>query len=67
MEYKPIRTQAQYDFVAERMEQLTNAEPNSEEAEELKLLTSLIREFESTQDYSHVPGQSRLRSSEEGC
>lgn len=44
MEYKPIVTQWQYDFVANRMEQLTDAKPNTPEALELKLLTEMIVE-----------------------
>lgn len=46
MEYKPIVTQWQYDFVANRMEQLTDAKPNTPEALELKLLTEMIVEYE---------------------
>lgn len=45
MEYKPIVTQWQYDFVAKRIEQLKDAEPNTPEALELKLLTEMIVEY----------------------
>lgn len=46
MEYKPIKTQWQYDVVAKRMEQLTDADPYTPEADELKILTEMIVEYE---------------------
>ncbi|MFD3000452.1 hypothetical protein ACFS7Z_08785 [Pontibacter toksunensis] len=60
MEHKPITTQAEYDKVASRIEQLKDGDPGSEEAEELKLLTKLIVAFESRKQ------QTKLRNSEEG-
>lgn len=47
IKHRPITTQGQYDIVASRIEQLKDAAAGSEEAKELKLLTSLIVEFES--------------------
>lgn len=47
MEYKPITTQDEYDKIASRIEQLKDGDAGSEEAEELKLLTKLIVEYES--------------------
>lgn len=46
MEYTAIKTQEQYDAIADRIEQLKNAPIGSEEAKELKLLTKLIVDFE---------------------
>lgn len=46
MKHLPIRTGEQYEEVARRMEQLQDAEADSEEADELKLLTKLIAEYE---------------------
>ena len=45
-EHTPITTQEQYDAVASRLEELKDAPAGSEEAEELKLLTKLIVDFE---------------------
>ena len=52
MEHKPIKTQDEYDAVASRIEQLKDGEAGSEEAEELKLLTKLIVEYESNRQQS---------------
>lgn len=46
IQHKPITNQEQYDVVANRMEQLIDADPNSEGSKELKLLTRLIVECE---------------------
>ncbi|MCC9138672.1 hypothetical protein ACFSKU_18385 [Pontibacter silvestris] len=45
MEYKPIKTQWQYDFVAKRIEQLKDTDPYTPEAEELRLLTEMVVEY----------------------
>lgn len=42
-----IKTKAQYQAVASRMEQINNAPAGSEAAKELNILSSLITEFES--------------------
>lgn len=42
-----ITTQVQYHAVASRIEQLKDAEPGSDAAKELKVLTRLLVEFES--------------------
>ncbi|WP_347160350.1 hypothetical protein [Pontibacter chitinilyticus] len=46
MEYRPIDTQRQYEFVARRIEQLQHAAPHAPEADELKILTELIVDYE---------------------
>ncbi|WP_162052692.1 hypothetical protein [Pontibacter pamirensis] len=51
MEHKPITTQDKYDKVAARIEQLKDGEAGSEEAEEMKLLTKLIVEYESKRQH----------------
>lgn len=51
MEHKPITAQDEYDKIASRIEQLKDGEAGSEEAEELKLLTKLIVEYESKRQH----------------
>lgn len=46
MEYRPIKTDWQYRMVAERIEQLQDADPYTPEADELRLLTELIVDYE---------------------
>lgn len=46
MKNKPIISEEEYEFAVCRLERLTDAAPGSKEAEELKLLTRLVREFE---------------------
>lgn len=55
-----ITTHTQYHAVASRMEQLKDAAPGSQPAKELKVLTRLIVEFESSgrqQAWSNAPMQ----------
>ncbi|GAB3536153.1 hypothetical protein GCM10027443_26030 [Pontibacter brevis] len=47
MKHKPITTQDEYNTIAFRIELLKDGEAGSDEAEELKLLTRLIVEYES--------------------
>lgn len=53
-----ITTQAQYHAVSSRIEQIKDAEPDTPEAMELKLLTKLIVEYE-TQRPTASPEQSQ--------
>jgi hypothetical protein len=46
VEFRLIRTQWQYDFLAERMEQLKGADPYTPEGQELKVLTEMAVEYE---------------------
>lgn len=46
MKNKPVISAEEYEFAVCRLEKLIDAEPSSEEAEELKLLTKLIAAFE---------------------
>lgn len=46
MKNEPIISAEEYEFAVCRLEKLTDAEPSSEEAEELKLLTRLVAAFE---------------------
>lgn len=54
MRHCHIATQEQFEAVAARIEQLKDAEPNSEEAKELKRLTRLIRNLKA--GWAKVPG-----------
>ncbi|WP_347050291.1 helix-turn-helix domain-containing protein [Flavobacterium olei] len=46
MEIKPIRTENDYDLALERVNTLFNAKQNTDEADELDILVTLIEKYE---------------------
>lgn len=46
MEINPIKTELDYDLALERVNQIFDAEPNSDEADELDILVTLIEKYE---------------------
>ena len=46
MHIKPIKTEQDYDLALERLEIIFDAEPNTEEGDELEILSILIEKYE---------------------
>jgi len=46
MNIKPIKTEQDYDLALERLEMIFDAEPNTEEGDELEILSILIEKYE---------------------
>ncbi len=46
MNIKPIKTQKDYDNTLERVDKLMNAEPNTQEFDELDILVTLVEAYE---------------------
>ncbi len=46
MEINPIKTELDYDLALERVNEIFEAEPNSDEADELDILVTLIEKYE---------------------
>lgn len=46
MEINPIKTEVDYDLALDRVNQIFEAAPNSEEADELDILVTLIEKYE---------------------
>ncbi len=46
MEINPIKTELDYDLALDRVNQIFEAAPNSEEADELDILVTLIEKYE---------------------
>lgn len=46
MNIKPIKTEQDYDLVLERLELIFDAKPNTEEGDELEILSILIEKYE---------------------
>ena len=46
MEIRPIKTEKDYDLALERVNALFDAEPNTNEADELDILVTLIEKYE---------------------
>lgn len=49
MEYNDIKNEEQHEEVTQRVEQIRNAEPGTEEAKELKTLIKMLIEYEKQQ------------------
>lgn len=47
MNIKPIKTEQDYQFALERLEEIFDAKPNSKEGDELEILSILIEKYES--------------------
>lgn len=48
MEIKPIKTEQDYDLALERVNTIFDAKPNTNEADELDILVTLIEKYEQT-------------------
>jgi HTH-type transcriptional regulator/antitoxin HigA len=46
MEIKPIKTEKDYDWALERVKEIFDAKPNSNEGDELDILVTLIEKYE---------------------
>ena len=46
MEIKPIKTEADYDSTMERIDAIFDAEPGTDEGDELDILTLLVEDYE---------------------
>ncbi len=47
MNIKPVKTEQDYQFALERLEEIFDAKPNSKEGDELEILSILIEKYES--------------------